>query len=115
MKSKRITVTDKKIEAIKKSVRRLLVSSRESLLRKNGLDYVQRYRFFVNEPDYAQAYGQLYCLHLLGIFQSMQEVQNTFSEIQDDVLSEDLNWKENFSVYGEHETGIIDAIHATDE
>jgi hypothetical protein len=92
MKSIRITVTDKKIEAIKKSVRRLLTSSRSSLLQNKGEDYVQRWRFFVNEPDYAQAYGLLSCLYFLGILQSMQEVQNIFSEIQDDVLSQDLNW-----------------------
>lgn len=94
MKSTRITVTNKKIEVIKKSVRCLLISSRASLLRDRGKDYVQRCRFFVNEPDYAHAYGLLSCLYFLGILKSTEELQNIFSEIQNAVLSEDPNWKE---------------------
>lgn len=47
----------------------------------------------MNEPDYAQAYGQLSCLYFLGILQSTDEVQNVFSEIQDGVLLDDPNWE----------------------
>ena len=91
---KRVSLTKGNVERIETSVKRLLVSSRETLKRQKGRDYVKRWRFHVNEPDYAHAYGILSSLYLLGLLDSTLEVQEMFSRLKDKVLEEDEDWNE---------------------
>jgi len=89
---KRVTLTKTKLSRIERTVKRLLVSSRAALKQQEGSEYVSRWRFHVNEPDYAQAYGVLNALYLVGFLESTIEMQEMFRRLQDEVLEDDEDW-----------------------